>query len=200
MDFLNKNNFKILKYKFLKIDLILDLLKGYVWLSGVFKDFNGISFNLNILIEEIFGMLYKFKVNGIVYSIKFFVYGGNIIDNFFLIFKDGKIIDFFVEKGLDILEKFIEMDEGFYYLGEVVFVLYNLLIFNMDIIFYNILYDENVFCYFVIGFVYKICLEGGNNLKDEELDEYGVNDSLIYVDFMIGFVDMDIIGEIYDGK
>lgn len=200
MDFLNKNNFKTLKYKSSKTDLTLDLPKGHVWLSGASKDPNGISFNPNIPTEEIFGMPHKFKVNGTVYSTKPLVYGGNIIDNFFLTFKDGEIIDFSAEKGLDTLEKLIETDEGSHYLGEVALVPYNSPISNTDIIFYNTLYDENASCHFAIGSAYKTCLEGGNNLKDEELDEHGVNDSLTHVDFMIGSADMDIIGETYDGK
>ena len=145
-------------------------------------------------------MPHKFKVNGTVYSTKPLVYGGNIIDNFFLTFKDGKIIDFSAEKGLDTLEKLIETDEGSHYLGEVALVPYNSPISNTDIIFYNTLYDENASCHFAIGSAYKTCLEGGNNLKDEELDEHGVNDSLTHVDFMIGSADMDIIGETYDEK
>lgn len=200
MDFLNKNNFKTLRYKSSKTDLTLDLPKGHIWLSGASKDPNGISFNPNIPTEEIFGMPHKFKVNGTVYSTKPLVYGGNIIDNFFLTFKDGKIIDFSAEKGLDTLKNLIETDEGSHYLGEVALVPYNSPISNTDIIFYNTLYDENASCHFAIGSAYKTCLEGGNNLKDEELDEYGVNDSLTHVDFMIGSDDMDIIGETYDGK
>ncbi len=80
-------------------------------------------------------MPHKFKVNGTVYSTKPLVYGGNIIDNFFLTFKDGKIIDFSAEKGLDTLEKLIETDEGSHYLGEVALVPYNSPISNTDIIF-----------------------------------------------------------------
>ncbi|HGM3506405.1 TPA: aminopeptidase [Clostridioides difficile] len=200
MDFLNKNNFKTLKYKSSKTNLTLDLPKGHIWLSGASKDPNGISFNPNIPTEEIFGMPHKFKVNGTVYSTKPLVYGGNIIDNFFLTFKDGKIIDFSAEKGFETLKKLIETDEGSHYLGEVALVPYNSPISDTNTIFYNTLYDENASCHFAIGSAYKTCLEGGNNLKDEELDEYGVNDSLTHVDFMVGSADMDIIGETYDGK
>ncbi|MCC0683026.1 aminopeptidase [Clostridioides sp. ZZV14-6345] len=200
MDFLNKNNFKTLKYKSSKTNLTLDLPKGHIWLSGASKDPNGISFNPNIPTEEIFGMPHKFKVNGTVYSTKPLVYGGNIIDNFFLTFKDGKIIDFSAEKGFETLKKLIETDESSHYLGEVALVPYNSPISDTNTIFYNTLYDENASCHFAIGSAYKTCLEGGNNLKDEELDEYGVNDSLTHVDFMVGSADMDIIGETYDGK
>lgn len=200
MDFLNESNFKTLKYKSSKTDLTLDLPKGHIWLSGASKDPNGVSFNPNIPTEEIFGMPHKFKVNGTVYSTKPLVYGGNIIDNFFLTFKDGKIVDFSAEKGLETLKKLIETDEGSHYLGEVALVPFSSPISDTNIIFYNTLYDENASCHFAIGSAYRTCLDGGNDLKDEELDEHGVNDSLTHVDFMVGSSDMDIIGETPDGK
>lgn len=59
------------------------------------------------------------------------------------------------------------MDEGFCYLGEVVFVLYELLILVLEILYFNILFDENVLNYLVIGKVYLICLEGGRDLEND---------------------------------
>lgn len=69
-------------------------------------------------------------------------------------FKDGEIIDFLVGKGEVVLKDLINIDEGLRRLGEVVLVFDDLLILNCNIIFYNILFDENVVCYLVIGFVY----------------------------------------------
>ena len=51
---------------------------------------------------------------------------------------------------------------------------------------------------------YRLCLQ---NLykkwrwyKDEELDKYGVNNSLTHVDFMIGSNDMNIVGITHQGE
>lgn len=84
----------------------------------------------------------------------FLSYNGIIIDQFKLMFKDGEIIDFLVEKGEVVLKDLINIDEGLRRLGEVVLVFDDLLILNCNIIFYNILFDENVVCYLVIGSVY----------------------------------------------
>jgi len=199
MDFLNDKNFKTLHFKSDKTDLTMDLPEGHIWLSGASVDPNGIEFNPNIPTEEVFCLPHKFKVNGIVYSTKPLVYGGNVIDNFSLTFKDGRIIDYTAEKGYETLAKLIETDEGSHYLGEVALVPFKSPISDTNIVFYNTLYDENASCHFAIGSAYKTCIENGNNIKDEELDKYGINESLTHVDFMIGSSDMNITGETHNG-
>lgn len=61
-------------------------------------------------------------------------------------------------------------------------------------------FDENASCHLAIGSAYRSCIENGNDLKEEELDKLGVNDSLTHVDFMVGSADMDITGITKDGK
>jgi aminopeptidase len=150
--------------------------------------------------EEVYSMPHKFKVNGVVHSTKPLVYGGNVIDDFSLTFKDGKIIDFDAKEGKETLAKLIDTDEGSHYLGEVALVPFKSPISDTNIVFFNTLFDENASCHFAIGAAYKSNIKNGANLKDEELDEYGVNNSLTHVDFMIGSADMDIVGETYTGE
>lgn len=200
MNFLNEKNFKTLKFKSSKTDLVMDLPEGHVWLSGASKDPNGIQFNANMPTEEVFSMPHKFKVNGVVHSTKPLVYGGNVIDNFSLTFKDGKIIDFTAEKGAETLGKLIDTDEGSHYLGEVALVPFKSPISDTNIVFFNTLFDENASCHFALGAAYRTNIKNGDELKDEDLDANGVNNSLTHVDFMIGSPDMDIIGLTHDGK
>ncbi|MEG0978375.1 MAG: aminopeptidase, partial [Bacilli bacterium] len=199
MNFLNEKNFKTLKYKSSKTDLVLDLPEGHVWLSGASKDPNGIAFNANMPTEEVFSMPHKFMVNGIVHSTKPLVYGGNVIDNFSLTFKDGKIIDFTAQKGKETLGKLIDTDEGSHYLGEVALVPFKSPISDTNIVFFNTLFDENASCHFALGSAYRTNISGGADLKEEELDAHGVNNSLTHVDFMVGSSDMDIVGIQHDG-
>ena len=199
MDFLNDKNFKTLKNKSSKTDLTMELPEGHIWLSGASKDPNGVDFNANMPTEEVFSMPHKFKVNGVVHSTKPLVYGGNVIDNFSLTFKDGKIVDYTAEKGKETLGKLIDTDEGSHYLGEVALVPFKSPISDTNIVFFNTLFDENASCHFAIGSAYKTCIKDGDKIKDEDLDKYGVNYSLTHVDFMIGSNDMNILGITYDG-
>lgn len=194
MNFLNEKNFKTLKFKSSKTDLTMELPEGHIWLSGESKDPNGVSFNANIPTEEVFSMPHKFKVDGVVHSTKPLVYGGNVIDNFSLTFKDGKIVDFTAEKGFDTLEKLIDTDEGSHYLGEVALVPFKSPISDTNIVFFNTLFDENASCHFAIGSAYKTCIKDGDSIPEDKCDEFGVNVSITHVDFMIGSSDMNITG------
>ena len=144
-------------------------------------------------------MCLQYYTNTIVSS-KPLNYNGNLIENFSLTFKDGKIVDFKAEVGYDILKSIIETDEGSYYLGEVALVPYDSPISNSNILFYNTLFDENASCHLAIGKAYPVCIKSGENLSDEELASQGVNDSFIHVDFMVGTEDLKIIGITPEGK
>lgn len=62
----------------------------------------------------------------------------------------------------------IDIDEGSYCFGEVVLVLYFSFILCLGLFFYNILYDENVVLYIVIGSVYCFNVKGGIDMDVEQ--------------------------------
>lgn len=200
VEFLNINKFKSIHLKSEKTDLHIELPKGHLWDGGSGKDANGIYFNANIPTEEVFTVPHKFGVNGTVSNTKPLIYGGSIVDNFTLTFKDGKVIDYTAEVGYESLKSLIELDEGSCYLGEVALVENNSPISNTGIIYYTTLYDENASCHLALGSAYRNCIENGVNIPKEELDNYGVNDSLTHVDFMVGSSDMSIVGITHTGK
>ncbi|QJW49340.1 aminopeptidase [bacterium BFN5] len=67
-------------------------------------------------------------------------------------------------------------------------------------LFYNTLFDENASCHLAFGKAYPVCIEDGENMNKEELAKYGVNDSLVHEDFMIGTADLEIIGTTAAGE
>ena len=70
---------------------------------------------------------------------------------------------------------------------------------NTGILFYNTLFDENASCHLALGRGFENCVEGFENMTQEQLRAMGVNDSMIHVDFMIGAPDLDITGILPDG-
>lgn len=200
LDFLNGKKFKKLHYKSKITDLLVELPEKHLWVGGGLKTQNGVDFVPNMPTEEVFTMNLKTGVNGVLGSTKPLNYGGNVIENFTLTFKDGKIIDFTAEKGYDTLKGLIETDEGSRYLGEVALVPHHSPVSDTNIIFYNTLFDENASNHFAIGNAYPLCIEGGAAMTKEELEKNGANTSLTHVDFMIGSEDMDIDGETPDGE
>lgn len=201
LEFLNAAKIKTLHYKNNKgTDLNVELPEGYIFLGGSEHTQDGIEFLANMPTEEVFSMPLKTGVNGTVVSSKPLNYGGNLIEDFSLTFKDGRIVDFTAKEGLSTLKNLIETDEGSHYLGEVALVPFDSPISNSNIIFFNTLYDENASCHFAIGKAYSVCIENGTKMNEEELEKAGVNDSLTHVDFMVGTEDLDIVATTKEGK
>lgn len=199
--YLNNKRFKSLHYKSSNgTDLIIDLPKDHKWAGGGGRNAKGTFFVANIPTEEVYTLPHKNGVNGIVYSTKPLNYGGNLIDDFKLVFKDGKVIDFEAKVGQEILKDLLEIDEGAKYLGEVALVPYSSPISKADMVFYNTLFDENASCHLAFGKAYPTSLIDGENMSEDELEKAGVNNSLTHEDFMIGTDDLSILGTTHSGE
>jgi len=200
-DHLNKLNLKSLHYKnSIGTDLVVELPEGHVWAAGSEDAKTGQVFVANMPTEEIFTAPKKDGVNGVVVSSMPFVKDGNIIENFKMTIKDGKIVDVQADKGAEILRNAIAVDEGASYLGEVALVPYDSPISNTKILFYNTLFDENASCHFAFGQAYPSSIKGGEMMSKQELEINGLNDSITHEDFMVGTKDLSIIGTTQDGK
>lgn len=194
-DYLNQMHFDALRYESPNTNLMVKLAPNHIWLSGIEHDINNVPFLPNIPTEEVFTAPYKYGVDGVVSSSMPLVYQGNIIDEFWLEFKDGKVVNFDAKKGKDVLKELLQTDEGASYLGEVALVDVSSPIYKLGRIFYNTLYDENAASHFAFGRAYPTCV--GN--FDGDTEKSGINMSLTHVDFMIGNDKMNVYG-IKDGK
>lgn len=199
-DYLNNKKFKSLHYIAPGTDLTIELPVDHLWVAAESDNGKGVSFLANMPTEEVFTAPLKTGVNGTVSSTKPLSYSGNIIDRFSLTFENGKIVDFKAEKGEETLKQLVEMDEGARFLGEVALVPHDSPISQSGLLFYNTLFDENASNHLAIGAGYAFTLEGGTSMSQEQLQDAGINDSLVHVDFMIGSAEMDIYGISADGK
>lgn len=200
VDYLNEKKYKKLHYKAPGTDLTIELPEKHLWCGAGSINENGIEFMANMPTEEVFTVPVKTGVNGTVSSSKPLSYGGNIIDEFTLTFKNGRIIEVKAKEGEDILKQLVETDEGSHYLGEVALVPFQSPISQSNILYFNTLFDENASNHLAIGSAYAFCLEGGKTMSPEELQENGLNESITHVDFMIGSAEMDIDGITSDGS
>ena len=193
--FLNEAKFEKLIYKSKKgTDLEVGLPKGYIFAGAGDVNSDGEEFIANMPSEEVFSAPRLDGVNGKVYSTLPLNYNGNLIEDFYLVFKDGEVVDYDARAGKEYLKNILDTDEGAKRLGEVALVSYNTPISMRKVLFYNTLYDENASCHFALGKSYPTCLEGGEKLSIEELKERGMNDSLTHVDFMVGDETTEILG------
>ena len=140
------------------------------------------------------------RAEGIVHATKPLSYQGQLIDGFWIRFKDGKAVEWHADKNNDMLTKMLEMDEGAKYLGECALVPVDSPISNSGLLFYNTLFDENAACHLAMGMGFPGCVNGFESMTLDECRELGVNDSMIHVDFMIGCADMNITAKTRDGR
>lgn len=199
-NFLNENNFESIHLKNEKgTDITIGLPENHVWLAAKEKAQDGKEFLANIPTEEVFTAPHKFKVNGKVVNALPLCENGEIIDDFFIEFSEGKIVNFGAKKGYETLKGLIETDEGTAYLGEIALVSKQSPIAQQHRLFYNTLFDENASCHLAIGKGYPSCVKDFLDLDENQLIERGINNSVEHVDFMIGTPDMFIEGIRKDG-
>lgn len=199
-DFLNANDFQELHYtNGLGTDLTIELPEGHIWAGGAEKSELGTVFAANMPTEEVYTLPKRDGVNGIVYATKPLNFNGNLIEDFWLRFENGRVVDFAAKKGEAILKGLIETDEGSHFLGEVALVPYDSPISQSGVLFYNTLFDENAACHLALGKAYPTCLKDGEKMDSVTLLQHGVNDSLMHEDFMVGSRDLEIVGTRRDG-
>ncbi len=150
--------------------------------------------------EEIFTLPKFSGVNGKLVSSYPLSYNGVLIKDFWFEFKDGLVVHYGASENLATLTELLNADEGAKRLGEVALVPYDSPISNQGILFYDPLFDENASCHFALGEAYPFCLEGGEDMGEDELKSNGANISNTHVDFMVGTKDLEIIGVTSDGK
>ena len=176
------------------------LIPGAKWEGGGATILDGTFYNPNMPTEEVFTSPLKGKCEGTLVSTMPLSYQGNLIDQFSITFENGRAVSCKAQQGQELLEKMLHMDEGASMLGELALVPHDSPVSNTGILFYNTLFDENAACHVALGFGFPECVEGFESMTDQELQEKGVNDSIIHVDFMIGSKDLDITGYTRDGK
>ena len=110
---LNDYNFKKLHFKnSLGTDLEVELVEGHIWAGGGEVSQKGIDYCPNIPTEETFTMPHKDGVNGKVVATKPLNYQGKLIEDFYLVFKDGKVVEYDAKSEKETLKALLELDEG----------------------------------------------------------------------------------------
>lgn len=200
----NNNNIRVKKINELKIKKLIYKNKlgtnfeiGFtdnVWCGAGEQTKDGLPLIVNMPTEEIFTTPNKYTANGIVYSSKPLVYNSSLINNFWLKFENGKVIDYDAEVGKEILKSILDIENG-NYLGEVALVDVNSPISASNVLFYETLYDENASCHLALGEGFLDCIK-----SNKTLEEVGMNMSKTHVDFMIGTSDLEVTVETEDKK
>lgn len=175
-------------------DLCIQLPEKHLWQGGGDTAKDGHAFLPNIPTQELFTAPKLNGADGTVVGTIPNVFRGNIIEDFSIAFKDGKVISYDAKIGKEHLEKMITDTPGMDRLGEIALVDHDSPISNTGVLFYNTLFDENASCHLALGSAYADCIEGGADMTEDERRENGLNVSDSHHDFMFGSADMTIMG------
>ena len=200
-DRLNAYRFSALEYSAPNgTDFRVGLMPRGVFAGGSETDLSGREFNPNLPSEEIFTTPKRGEAEGVLVATKPLSWQGVLIEDFSIRFAGGRAVEVRARTGREALERMIAMDDGATYLGECALIAHDSPISNTGILFYNTLYDENASCHVALGRGFDNCVADYAKYTREELREFGVNDSMIHVDFMIGGAELDITGVAADGE
>ena len=103
-------------------DFTVGMIPEAIFCGGAETSRQGITFNPNMPSEECFISPMKGKAEGIVYATMPLSYQGQLIDKFSIRFENGKAVEAKAEKGEELLNTMLSMDEGAGYLGECALV------------------------------------------------------------------------------
>lgn len=159
-----------------------------------------VEFNANIPSEEVYTTPMSGDADGVVYATMPLAYRGVLIEDFYLRFEKGRVVEYHAAKNEAALGLMLSMDKGAAMLGECAFVPYESPIRQSGVLFYNTLFDENASCHLALGDGYSCCLENSSAYTPQQARELGVNESMIHEDFMIGTADMEITGLTESGE
>lgn len=198
--FLNDRHFDALQYRSSNgTDFTVGLTDRHIWAGGKCETPEGHPFFPNIPTEEVFTSPDRMRADGVVHSALPLIHHGNKVEDFWLKFESGMVVEYGARLGEDTLKSILETDEGARRLGEVALISKNTPIRESETLFFDTLYDENASCHLALGVGFPECYDGGYEMSAEELRERGVNTSATHVDFMIGTDDLTITGIQADG-
>ena len=182
-------------------ELRVGLIPEALFLGGAERcPVNGVEYNPNIPSEELFVTPRAGDAAGVVHATRPLAVPGVLIEDFWLRFEGGRVVELHAEKNEDALRTLVGMDEGAAMLGECALVPYESPIRESGILFYNTLFDENAACHLALGRGYSSNIRDYEKYSLDELRAMGVNDSMVHEDFMIGSAELDITGLTASGE
>ncbi|MCC6933902.1 MAG: aminopeptidase [Deltaproteobacteria bacterium] len=196
------NELKLAKLHFVGpgTDLHVGLSAKAIFKGGADMSPRGVLYECNMPSEEVFTTPDWRTVSGKVKVTRPVMVNGRLVRDINIGFANGEISSFSAEEGEEFFKAYINTDAGAKRLGEVALVGIDSPIFQTGRIYQEILYDENASCHIAVGSAYRFCIEGGENMTDEQAKEIGCNESNVHTDMMISSEEVDVFAVTHAGE
>jgi aminopeptidase len=183
---LNERSFDAVRFRGPGTDLEIGLLGASRWNAAEGETADGRRYVPNIPTEEVFTTPDPSRTRGKVRATRpFSPVPGAMVEGLELRFEGGRIVDVRAERGADVVRAQVRADDGAARLGEVALVDGGSRVGELDVVFFDVLFDENAACHIAYGAGLPQALEPGAD---------GANESSIHTDFMIGSAAIDVDG------
>ncbi|HEY2936980.1 MAG TPA: aminopeptidase [Gaiellaceae bacterium] len=191
---LDERRFDAIRFRGPGTELTVGLLAESRWLGGATLTTSGIRHVANLPTEEVFTTPDWRRADGFVRATRPLSLIGSVVRDLELRFRDGRIVDVRASSGADIVRAETALDEGACSLGEIALVDKSSRVGRLDVVFNELLFDENAACHLAYGSAYANAVAGAEALENDQLRERGVNASSVHTDFMVGGPEVEVDG------
>jgi aminopeptidase len=189
---LTARRFDSLRYRGPGTDFTVGLLPSSRWKGASEQTAFGVEFVPNLPTEEVFTSPDPRRAEGRLRATRPLQLGGTVIRDLQFEFHDGRIVAVDATSGADVVRGQLAIDGNANRLGEVSLVDGSSAVGQLDLTFFNTLFDENATCHVAYGSGFTFCVE-------DEADHAAVNESAVHTDFMIGGPEVQIDGQELSG-
>ena len=200
-DDLNRWHFDSIEIRQQQGVLTLELPRRHLWEGGLLTSPGGRRYIPNIPTEEVFTTPSNNGVQGRLDVHKRIYFSGGVTRSYSLSFVDGLLADATSpdEQFADRLTRHLDRFDNGRRLGELALVSDDAGVKQQDMLFYDMVYDENASCHLAFGSSYRNTIQGGEQMDDSRFTEEGGNICQTHMDFMMDSENMEILG-VKDGK
>ena len=200
-DLLNARGFDRIRYRGPGTDLTVGLPSTASWMGGSTVNVDGTEFVPNLPTEEVFISPDWRRADGFARTTApFYLPGlGVLVEGLELELVDGTVKGARAERGERAVQAQLDSVPNARHLGEIAIVDGDSAVRRTNLVYGDMLYDENVGSHIAWGNGFPTAFERGLESTPEQLREAGMNSSPTHVDVVVGSAEVEIDGIHADG-